>query len=178
MPSKSFPVSVLQNSVKVTNEPPKGLRANVKRAFLEMMEDFFEEHRKYTLEQNWRSMLFGLCMFHAVIQERKKFGPLGWNIIYEFNDSDRDFAFNTLKMFCAEGTIPWDALEYLTGKITRSTLSASSNPKMSALSLNVQVCMGVRDNSFNRTLSEICIFDIILINIKKLKSCSYEHLLV
>lgn len=62
-------------------------------------------------------MLFGICMFHAVIQERKKFGPLGWNIVYEFNDSDRDFAFNTLKMFCAEGTIPWDALEYLTGTI-------------------------------------------------------------
>lgn len=54
-------------------------------------------------------------MFHAVVQERKKFGPLGWNIIYEFNDSDRDFAFNTFKMFCAEGFIPWDALEYLTG---------------------------------------------------------------
>nr|CAI5844199.1 unnamed protein product [Callosobruchus analis] len=117
MPSKSFPVSVLQNSVKVTNEPPKGLRANIKRAFLEMMEDFFEEHRKYTEPCDVRSMLFGLCMFHAVIQERKKFGPLGWNIIYEFNDSDRDFAFNTLKMFCAEGTIPWDALEYLTGKV-------------------------------------------------------------
>ncbi|KAJ8943600.1 hypothetical protein NQ318_006602 [Aromia moschata] len=115
MPSKCFPVSVLQNSVKVTNEPPKGLRANIKRAFTEMLEDFFEEN---ALEQDWRSMLFGICMFHAVIQERKKFGPLGWNIIYEFNDSDRDFAFNTLKMFCAEGTIPWDALEYLTGEIT------------------------------------------------------------
>lgn len=63
-------------------------------------------------------MIFGLCIFHAVIQERKKFGPLGWNIVYEFNDSDRDFAFNTLKMFCAEGTIPWDALEYITGEIT------------------------------------------------------------
>lgn len=62
-------------------------------------------------------MLFGICMFHAIIQERKKFGPLGWNITYEFNDSDRDFAFNTLKMFCAEGFIPWDALEYITGII-------------------------------------------------------------
>ncbi|XP_076263714.1 dynein heavy chain at 16F [Rhynchophorus ferrugineus] len=115
MPSKFFPVSVLQNSVKVTNEPPKGLRANMKRAFAEMLEDFFEEH---SLQYKWKAMLFGICMFHAVIQERKKFGPLGWNIVYEFNDSDRDFAFNTFRMFCAEGTIPWDALEYLTGEIT------------------------------------------------------------
>lgn len=60
-------------------------------------------------------MLFGLCMFHAVIQERKKFGPLGWNIVYEFNDSDREFAFNTLRMYCAEPPIPWDALIYITG---------------------------------------------------------------
>lgn len=47
MPSKAFPVNVLQNSVKVTNEPPKGLRANVKRALIDMLDDFFEDHRKY-----------------------------------------------------------------------------------------------------------------------------------
>lgn len=68
------------------------------------------------MEQQWRSMIFGISMFHAVIQERKKFGPLGWNIMYEFNDSDRECALDTMKMFCSEGVIPWDALEYITGR--------------------------------------------------------------
>lgn len=47
MPAKHFPVSVLQNSVKVTNEPPKGLRANLRRAFAEITPSFFDENSEY-----------------------------------------------------------------------------------------------------------------------------------
>ncbi|XP_066430422.1 dynein axonemal heavy chain 6 isoform X1 [Eleutherodactylus coqui] len=115
MPSRTFPVTVLQNSVKVTNEPPKGLRANIRRAFTEITPTFFEEH---VLGRRWRKVIFGVCFFHAIIQERKKFGPLGWNICYEFNDSDRECALLNLNLYCQEGKIPWSALTYITGEIT------------------------------------------------------------
>lgn len=67
------------------------------------------------LKENWRKLIFGICFFHAIIQERKKFGPLGWNIVYEFNDSDRECCLQNLKLFCITEHIPWNALIYTTG---------------------------------------------------------------
>lgn len=69
------------------------------------------------LETDWRKIVFGICLFHAVILERKRFGPLGWNIPYEFNDSDRECALLNLKLFCGEDSIAWDALTYITSEV-------------------------------------------------------------
>ncbi|VDK35198.1 unnamed protein product [Taenia asiatica] len=115
MPTKAFPITVLQNSVKVTNEPPKGIRANLRRALNDLSHEFFEES---VLGADWRRVVYGMCLFHAVILERKKFGPLGWNIPYEFNDSDRECALLNLNLFSNEHGFAWDALTYITAEIT------------------------------------------------------------
>uniref|UniRef100_A0A8D0GTF0 Dynein axonemal heavy chain 6 n=1 Tax=Sphenodon punctatus TaxID=8508 RepID=A0A8D0GTF0_SPHPU len=103
----------MEELIKTFTEPR--LRANIRRAFTEMTATFFEEN---ILGKKWRKIIFGICFFHAIIQERKKFGPLGWNICYEFNDSDRECALLNLNLYCQEGKIPWDALTYITGEIT------------------------------------------------------------
>ena len=115
MPSKDFPVATLQSSIKLTNEPPKGLRANMLGTLGTLKEDYFESCSK---PGPWKKLVYGLAFFHAMIQERRKFGPLGWNVGYEFNNSDLDCSMATLKMFLEEqDEIPWESLVYVTGQI-------------------------------------------------------------
>ncbi|CAM9410945.1 unnamed protein product, partial [Discosporangium mesarthrocarpum] len=119
-PALYFPVSILQNGVKMTNEPPKGIKANVSRSWGNLIKE--EEWETCAKRDEFKKMLVGLLFFHANIQERRKFGPLGWNIRYAFDESDLETSIAVLRRFLEEqasmcDVIPWDALRYVTGQI-------------------------------------------------------------
>eukprot|EP00435_Cladocopium_sp_Y103_P050787 s441_g15.t1 len=107
MPAKSFPVQVLQNGVKMTNEPPSGLRANLLRSYTTVSDRLFDESNKPSV---FKTLLFGFCFFHA---DRRKFGPIGWNIPYGFTPEDLAVCRQQLMLF----DVPYKVLNFLGAQI-------------------------------------------------------------
>lgn len=115
MPTTKFPVPILQNAVKLTNEPPKGLSNNLMRTFLDIEEADYEDCNQLP---QFKKLLFGLAFFHAVLLERRKFGPVGWNIPYEWMNSDLVVCIKQLRLYLNENPgVPWQTLREIVGEV-------------------------------------------------------------
>eukprot|EP00741_Cyanophora_paradoxa_P016051 tig00000042_g15496.t1 len=117
-PLNDMPVSILQGCVKLTNEPPDGLRMNVSRALATFTDEMFENSNK---QGEYKAITFALCLFHAIVVERKKFGAMGWNGLYPFNVGDLTSSAmvtnNYLEVGGPGAKIPWEDLRYIFGEI-------------------------------------------------------------
>ena len=89
-------------------------------------QDYLEKVEPY---DKWRNLVFSVCFLHSIVQERRKFGPLGFCIPYEFNTADLEASLTYLDKHmnsCGAIGIPfsWKAMQYMVvqvqygGKIT------------------------------------------------------------
>ena len=115
-PNKSFPQNILQNSLKMTIEPPKGLKANLKLNYSQL--DDSQINGCLKKPEAYKTLMFGLILFHAVIQERRKFGAIGWNIPYEFSNEDLEVCQRQLLTFLEDyEEIPFKVLNFICADI-------------------------------------------------------------
>ncbi|GLH10276.1 Dynein heavy chain, cytoplasmic [Gryllus bimaculatus] len=118
--SKSnFPTSLLQSSFKVVFESPNSVKKNIQKTFVNLPADALDscEHPAF------KRLFYGISFFHAVLQERSKYGKFGWNLCYDFNEYDfgvcTQLLIKYLKSSLEENNakIMWEGLKYLIGKV-------------------------------------------------------------
>eukprot|EP00796_Vickermania_ingenoplastis_P008995 gene8995-6317_t len=146
-PSPSFPAAVLQAGMKLTREPPLGLKGKVRDTLSiqtvleawggkpadandEEEEDLDAEDSESSPKEvkfdvrktaRWKRLAFTLAIFHGVIMERRQFCPLGWNQAYEWAAPDYAAGLCTittaLSRFTEEEPTPWIELCFMLGTI-------------------------------------------------------------
>ena len=115
--NKDFPIGLLQISHKFTNEPPQGLRASLKRTYADISQDTLD----YSNHPAWPNLLYAVAFLHTVVQERKKFGPIGWNVLYDFNRADftasSQFIMNHLDDLDPKRGISWSTICFMLSEV-------------------------------------------------------------
>ncbi|EDV22455.1 uncharacterized protein TRIADDRAFT_50643 [Trichoplax adhaerens] len=118
-PIQDFPIGILQRSLKVVTEPPNGLKLNLRNTYHKISNNALIE----CPHEAFPTLVFALSFFHAVVQERRKYGKIGWNIPYDFNESDFRVSMNILRTYLIKAfdqhdvKIPWGSLKYLIGEV-------------------------------------------------------------
>lgn len=118
-PVATFPIGILQRSLKVVTEPPNGLKLNLRNTYFKMRPNTLDSCTHHA----FRSLVYVLAFFHAVVQERRKYDKIGWNISYDFNESDFNVCVQILDTYLTKAQrardtrIPWNSLKYLIGEV-------------------------------------------------------------
>ena len=109
----------------MVTEPPNGLKLNMRATYAKITERTLSD----CPHPGYRPLTYVLAFFHAVAQERRKYGKLGWNVSYDFNETDFRISHLLINTYLTkadeqgETKIPWNSLKYLIGEVSIVCLS-------------------------------------------------------
>lgn len=109
-------MSILQQSVKMTVEST----GDVKQMMLNAWNNYDDEYLDGCKNpETFKTLLFGCSLFHALLIDRKKFGPIGWSSpTYDFSDTDLGVTKDQLLMMIEDSDqIQYKVMEILAAKI-------------------------------------------------------------
>ena len=84
----------------MTVESPEGVKSNLINLLKSQQKQWSYDYtsmKQKGKEYVFEKLFIGLMHFHSILLERKNFGPIGWNIQYNFNEADFLIAKNILK---------------------------------------------------------------------------------
>ena len=102
----------------MVTEPPDGLKLNMKA----IMSKIDENSLNSCPHVAYKTLVYVVSFFHSIILDRRKYGKIGWNVSYDFNESDFNISSSLLSMYLRKAfdakdeTIPWNSLKYLIGE--------------------------------------------------------------
>jgi len=86
------------------------------RTFFDMSSEDYESCTKSGV---YKKLVFATAFFNALILERRKFGAVGWNIPYDWMNSDLKAAMTQVRMYVEEQQeVPWETLNVSVAAIT------------------------------------------------------------
>jgi dynein heavy chain len=136
----------------MTLEPPKGVKSNLFRSYTRINDKYMNECDK---PKEFKKLLYAICLFHACIQDRRKFGPLGWNIPYDFTDGDLMMCQRQIKMLLNEyDEIPFKVIRVLCGEINYGgRVTDDKDRRLMASLLEIFIVAGVvaEDYSYSQS---------------------------
>lgn len=116
-PVSKFPITLLRHGSIVACNPPKNFKEKVLTQLdLEPLNNdkYFKGTFSASTQTYWLRQIFALITLHAVIQERRLFGPIGWNFPYLFDDQILKQCIGQLRIFLKQSaSIKFDSLVYL-----------------------------------------------------------------
>lgn len=113
----TFPLNLIQNSIKMTYEKPHGLKANLLNSYQTgpLNTNFYDSCPKQ--DKLFKQLLYSLTIFDVLVNERKNYSNIGWNAPYEFSLNDFTQSIRQLQQFLCDGKpTPFQTLHYIIGE--------------------------------------------------------------